>query len=181
MRMGHDVWWCSRVGSGYSLGKGTADTPPAQGSHEAPGRNDGRRGGARDSYNTHLRLGTLGRRTGRNLLREKGCGLAAISGAAFLQGGFEIKQALPDGYCVLHSVSLAQHNSYADSCILANYQAKIVDECVHAVFGERWDGGKAGGIQLCQNEGVLRLFVLQTNDNEFVHLLYSNGVVPWRA
>ena len=35
---------------------------------------------------------------GRNLLREKGCGLAAISGAAFLQGGFEIKQALPNGF-----------------------------------------------------------------------------------
>ena len=68
MRMGHEEWWCGRVGSGYSPCKGAADTPHlAQGSHEAPGRNHGRRGGARYSHNTHLRLGTLGRPTGQEL------------------------------------------------------------------------------------------------------------------
>ena len=81
---------------------------------------------------------------GRNLLREKGCGLAVISGAAFLHVGFEIQQALLNGYCAPHSVSLAQYNSYAESCILANCRAGIVDECVQAVLGSTdWDGGKA--------------------------------------
>ena len=146
MRMGHEEWWCGRVGSGYSPCKGAADTPHlAQGSHEAPGRNHGRRGGARYSHNTHLRLGTLGRRTGQELAaREDVVCLAAISGAAFLQGGLEIKQALPNGYCALHSVSLPQHNSYAESCKPANCRAEIVDECVQAVWGSTdWDGRKA--------------------------------------
>ena len=71
---------------------------------------------------------------GRNLLRERGCGLAAMRHS--LQGGFEIKKTLPDGYCALHSVCLAQHNSYADCCILANCRAEIVDECVQAFFRE---------------------------------------------